>query len=53
MKLLLAKYAIISIKKVAFWKRVTTDDKFTMYRKPELDRTAPIVPSGDFIADRN
>lgn len=33
--------------------RVTTDDNFTMYRKPKLDKTAPIVPSGDFIADGN
>lgn len=24
-----------------------------MYRKPKLDKTAPIVPSGDFIADGN
>lgn len=30
--------------------RVTTDDNFTFYRKPEFDETAPIVPDGDFIA---
>ena len=33
--------------------RVTTDDNFTMYRKPKLDKTAPIVPPGDFITDGN
>ena len=33
--------------------RVTTDDNFTMYRKPKLDKTAPIVPPGDFITVGN
>ena len=33
--------------------RVTTDDNFTMYRKPKLDKTAPIVPPGYFITDGN
>ena len=33
--------------------RVTTDDNFTMYRKPKLDKTAPIVTPGDFITDGN
>lgn len=31
--------------------RITTDDNFTFYQKPELDETAPIVPDGDFIAN--
>lgn len=26
--------------------RITTDDNFTMYCKPKIDKTAPIVPSG-------
>lgn len=30
--------------------RVTTDDNFTLYRKPALEVGAPMVPSGDFIA---
>lgn len=30
--------------------RVTTDDNFTNYRKPELDENAPTVPEGDFVA---
>lgn len=30
--------------------RVTTDDNFTFYEKPELDTKAPLVPEGDFIA---
>lgn len=30
--------------------RVTTDDNFTFYRKPDLDEDAPAVPAGDFIA---
>ena len=30
--------------------RVTTDDNFTFYRKPDLDKDAPAVPAGDFIA---
>lgn len=29
--------------------RVTTDDNFTLYRKPELDPNAPPVPEGDFV----
>lgn len=32
--------------------RVTTDDNFTLYRKPDLDETAPPVPEGDFAAKR-
>lgn len=31
--------------------RVTTDDNFTFYEKPELDETAPPVPEGDFAAE--
>lgn len=30
--------------------RVTTDDNFTMYKKPELNVNASLVPEGDFIA---
>ena len=30
--------------------RVTTDDNFTFYKKPDLDENAPAVPAGDFIA---
>lgn len=30
--------------------RVTTDDNFTLYHKPALDKTAPPVPDGDFVA---
>ncbi len=30
--------------------RVTTDDNFTLYRKPVLDENAPSVPEGDFIS---
>lgn len=33
--------------------RVTTDDNFTNYQKPELDDNAPLVPEGDFIAVNN
>jgi len=33
--------------------RITTDDNFTNYRKPELDENAPDVPEGDFIAVDN
>lgn len=29
--------------------RVTTDDNFTFYEKPELDENAPPVPDGDFV----
>lgn len=29
--------------------RVTSDDNFTFYEKPELDENAPIVPAGDFV----
>lgn len=31
--------------------RVTTDDNFTFYKKPQLDENAPQVPEGDYIAD--
>lgn len=31
--------------------RITTDDNFTFYKKPELDECAPTVPAGDYIAD--
>mgnify|MGYP004621590149 CR=1 FL=1 len=47
----------IAFGKEAFYKhqgwlsgRVTTDDNFTFYKKPNLDENAPIVPAGDFIA---
>ena len=30
--------------------RVTTDDNFTLYEKPDLDEDAPTVPEGDFAA---
>ena len=30
--------------------RVTTDDNFTFYKKPELDESAPAVPEGDYLA---
>ena len=33
--------------------RVTTDDNFTFYEKPELDENAPVVPEGDFIAEKS
>lgn len=29
--------------------RVTTDDNFTFYEKPDLDPDAPAVPEGDFV----
>lgn len=32
--------------------RITTDDNFTFYEKPEVDETAPAVPEGDFIAEK-
>lgn len=32
--------------------RVTTDDNFTFYEKPELNEQAPPVPEGDFVAKR-
>lgn len=32
--------------------RVTTDDNFTFYRKPDLDEGATLVPEGDFVAKR-
>lgn len=32
--------------------RVTTDDNFTLYRKPALDINAPSVPEGDFVAQK-
>ena len=28
--------------------RVTTDDNFTFYKKPDLPEEAPVVPEGDF-----
>lgn len=31
--------------------RVTTDDNFTLYRKPALPANAPQVPAGDFIVN--
>lgn len=31
--------------------RVTTDENFTFYHKPELDENAPAVPDGDFVAE--
>lgn len=30
--------------------RVTTDDNFTFYKKPDLDENVSLVPEGDFIA---
>lgn len=30
--------------------RITTDDNFTFYEKPELDKNAPSVPEGDYVA---
>jgi len=32
--------------------RVTTDDNFTFYKKPELDDNAPTVPDGDYAAKK-
>lgn len=32
--------------------RVTTDDNFTFYEKPQLDENAPLVPEGDFVAEK-
>lgn len=32
--------------------RVTTDDNFTFYEKPELDEHAPAVPDSDFVAEK-
>ncbi len=31
--------------------RITTDDNFTFYKKPDIDENAEKVPEGDFIAD--
>ena len=31
--------------------RVTTDDNFTFYKKPQLKENEPIVPEGDYIAN--
>ena len=31
--------------------RVTTDDNFTFYKKPDLDEDSEIVPEGDYVAD--
>ena len=33
--------------------RITTDDNFTFYEKPELDEAAAPVPDGDFIVKAN
>ncbi|WP_058302720.1 dihydrofolate reductase family protein [Gorillibacterium timonense] len=33
--------------------RVTTDENFTFYKKPELDDNAPAVPEGDHVAVKN
>lgn len=33
--------------------RVTTDDNFTFYEKPDLDENAPAVPEGDFVAEKS
>lgn len=30
--------------------RITTDDNFTFYERPELDEHAAVVPEGDFVA---
>ncbi len=32
--------------------RVTTDDNFTLYRKPQLDENAPNVEPGDYVAKK-
>lgn len=32
--------------------RITTDDNFTFYEKPELNEEAPKVPEGDYIAKK-
>ena len=32
--------------------RFTTDDNFTFYEKPELDKNAAAVPEGDFVAEK-
>lgn len=33
--------------------RVTIDENFTFYRKPNLDKNAPKVPPGDYVARNN
>lgn len=33
--------------------RITTDDNFTLYKKPLLDENVPTVPDGDFVAQPN
>ena len=33
--------------------RITTDDNFTFYEKPELDENAPIIPEGDYVNNPN
>jgi riboflavin biosynthesis pyrimidine reductase len=33
--------------------RVTTDDNFTHYRKPDVNESADKVPEGDFVAEAN
>lgn len=32
--------------------RITTDDNFTFYEKPELDETSPTIPEADFVAKK-
>lgn len=32
--------------------RVTTDDNFTFYEKPDVDENVPTVPEGDFVAKK-
>lgn len=32
--------------------RITTDDNFTFYKKPVLNQNAPLVPSGNFVAQQ-
>lgn len=31
--------------------RITTDDNFTFYNKPDIDENAALVPDGDFVSD--
>ena len=54
------KFYDIAFGKNAYYKhqgwlsgRITTDDNFTLYKKPLLDKNAPLVPEGDFIATGN
>ena len=32
--------------------RVTTDDNFTFYEKPELDENIPLAEAGDYVAEK-